>query len=117
MLNAKELREYRLLRGLSLRDVSMYCNLGFHYIAEVETGAKNLTEKNHQEIVKGINAAAQAIADGTFEEDKRKFNEKENEYERGRRAEKAVRDKAAAAAQKKKGTKPTTSKQAKEGTK
>lgn len=116
MLNAKELREYRLLRGLSLRDVSMYCDLGFHYIAEIETGAKNLTEKNHQEIVKGINAAAQAIADGTFEEDKRKFNEKENKYERGRRAEKAARDQAAADAQKK-STKPTTSKQAKEKTK
>lgn len=116
MLNAKELREYRLLRGLSLRDVSMYCNIGFHYIGEIETGAKNLTEENHREIVKGINAAAQAIADGTFEDDKKKFNAKENEYERGRRAEKAAKDKAATAA-KNKSTKPTTSKQAKESTK
>lgn len=88
MLNAQDLKEYRTLRGLTQRDVAMYCDVSYRLIGEIETGKRNLTENNYKEIVKGINGAIQAIARGTFEEDKKKYTESM-----------------------KKGTKPTTSKE------
>lgn len=80
MLDIKSLKEYRLLRGLSLRDVARYCDVSFQLISAVETGLYGLTESTYQEIVKGINRASQAKARGTFEADKqeeKKLKEKE----------------------------------------
>ena len=93
MLNARDLKEYRLLHGLSQRDVAMYCNVSYRLIGEVENGQKNLTDFNYNEIIKGINSAVQAKARGTFEDDKKKYNEKENEYERNRVAQKKAEEK------------------------
>nr|UVM94600.1 MAG: helix-turn-helix domain protein [Bacteriophage sp.]UVX80443.1 MAG: helix-turn-helix domain protein [Bacteriophage sp.]DAX12428.1 MAG TPA: helix-turn-helix domain protein [Caudoviricetes sp.] len=106
MLNARDLKEYRLLHGLSQRDVAMYCNVSYRLIGEVENGQKNLTDFNYHEIIKGINSAVQAKARGTFEEDKKKFNEKENEYERNRIAQKKAEEKIAT---KKKSTRSSSS--------
>lgn len=72
MLDVKSLKEYRLLRGLSLRDVARYCDISFQMISGVETGLYGLTESTYKEIVKGINRASQAKARGTFEADKEK---------------------------------------------
>lgn len=72
MLNKEQLREYRILSGLTYRDVARYCDVSFQLIEEVEKGKTGVTEYNHDEIVKGINRAKQAIARGTFETDKKK---------------------------------------------
>lgn len=113
MLNAQDLKEYRLLKGLSQRDVAMYCDLSHNLIGDIELGQRNLTEYNYQEIVKGINAASQAKARGTFEADKKKFMEKENAYENQRQKDKAAEKKAEAEKKatttKRKSTKPTAS--------
>ena len=111
MLNALELKEYRLLSGLSQRDVAMYCDVSHRLIGEVENRERNLTEYNYQEIIKGINRARQAKANGTFEADKKKFSEKENEYEKNRQKEKREAEKAKTTTTRKKTTtKPTASK-------
>lgn len=94
MLNAKELKEYRLLKGLSQRDVAMYCNLSHRLIGQVENGERNITENNYAEIVHGINAAVQAKARGTFEEDKKKFNKEEYEAKYERDKQKRAEEKA-----------------------
>lgn len=107
MLRPNDLKEYRLMRGLSQRDVAMYCDLSHNLIGDIELGQRNLTEYNYQEFVKGINAASQAKARGTFEEDKKKFNEKENEYERNRIAQKKAEEKKVAT--KKKNTRSSSS--------
>lgn len=72
MLSRFDLKEYRLLRNLSLRDVARYCNVCHELIGQVERGVVSVTKHNHDEIVKGINGASQAIADGTFDSDKEK---------------------------------------------
>ncbi len=68
MLSRFDLKEYRLLRHLTLRDVARYCDISFEAIGQVERGEINVTKHNHDEIVKGINRASQAKADGTFNE-------------------------------------------------
>lgn len=67
MLLRCDLQEYRLLRHLSLRDVARYCDVSHELIGQVERGEVGVTQYNHDEIVKGINRASQAIADGTFD--------------------------------------------------
>lgn len=67
MLSGKELKDYRQLRNLSLRDIEPYCNVTIQLIQQVETGVKPVTEHNHQEIVNGINRAYFAKCSGTFE--------------------------------------------------
>lgn len=67
MLSRRDLQEYRLLRYLSLRDVARYCDVSHELIGQVERGEVGVTQYNHDEIVKGINRASQAIVDGTFE--------------------------------------------------
>lgn len=57
MLSGKELRDYRELRGLSLREVADYCDVSFQLIGQVENGQKDVTEHNHREITNGINCA------------------------------------------------------------
>ena len=112
MLNAQDLKEYRLLKGLSQRDVAMYCDVTSQLIGDVERGEKNLTEYNYQEIVKGINAASQAKARGTFEADKKRLMKAENDYEKNRQKEKRAAEKAKTTTTRKKTTttKPTASK-------
>lgn len=109
MLRPSDLKNYRLMRGLSQRDVAMYCNLSHNLIGDIELGQRNLTEYNYQEIVKGINAASQAKVRGTFDEDKKKFNEEENAYENNRQKEKRAAEKKSTPT-KRKSTKPTSSK-------
>ncbi len=67
MLSRRDLQEYRLIRHLSLRDVARYCDVSHELIGQVERGEVGVTQYNHDEIVKGINRASQAIVDGTFE--------------------------------------------------
>ena len=57
MLSGKEIREFREMRGLSLREVSESCELSAQLIGQVETNVKNVTPENHKEIIKGINVA------------------------------------------------------------
>lgn len=66
MLNRQQLKKYRELRGLSTRDVAAYCNLSQPMIVQVENGTKDITQNNHNEIVKGINKAYEAKKNGTF---------------------------------------------------
>lgn len=72
MLNRQELKEYRLLRGLSTRDVAFYCNLSQPIIVMIENGIRRVTKYNHDEFVFGINAAYRAKKLGTFEKAPRK---------------------------------------------
>ena len=72
MLSRFDLKDYRLQRELSLRDVARYCNVCHELIGQVERGVVSVTKHNHDEIVKGINAASQAKVYGTFEADKEK---------------------------------------------
>ena len=109
MLRPSDLKDYRLMRGLSQRDVAMYCNLSHNLIGDIELGQRNLTEYNYQEFVKGINAASQAKVRGTFDEDKKKINEEENAYENNRQKEKRAAEKKSTPT-KRKSTKPTSSK-------
>ena len=111
MLRPSDLKEYRLLRGLSQRDVAMYCDITSQLIGDIELGQRNLTEYNYQEIVKGINAASQAKARGTFEADKKRLMKAENDYEKNRQKEKREAEKAKTTTTRKKATtKPTASK-------
>ena len=66
MLTRKQLKEYRELRGLSTRDVASYCDISQPLIVQIENGDRELTEYNHKEITKGINAAYYAKQTGTF---------------------------------------------------
>lgn len=72
MLSRFDLKDYRLERELSLRDVARYCNVCHELIGQVERGVVRVTKHNHDEIIRGINAASQAKAYGTFEADKEK---------------------------------------------
>ena len=66
MLNRQQLKEYRELRGLSTRDVASYCEISQPLIVQIENGDKEITEYNHNEITRGINAAYAAKRTGTF---------------------------------------------------
>lgn len=76
MLNRFDLKNYRVLRNLTLRDVARYCDITFEAIGQVERGEINVTKHNHNEIVKGINRASQAMVEGTFD------SLKEEEYQK-----------------------------------
>lgn len=84
MLSLNELKNYASLRGLSIRDIEAYCNLGAGHISNIMNGVRPLTEENHNEIVHGINAAYAAKLRGEFKRpalDKNKNAVKENEGE------------------------------------
>ncbi len=66
MLNRLDLQEFRMLRGLSYREVSNYCSVSHTIISEIEKGRKGLTKDTHDEIVKGINLAYKAKLEGTI---------------------------------------------------
>ena len=57
MITGKEIREWRELRGLSLRDVAKFCEVSPQLIGQCETGKKYLTDYNYEQIVSGINKA------------------------------------------------------------
>lgn len=57
MITGKEIREWRELRGLSLRDVAHFCEVSPQLIGQCETGVKGLTDYNYEQIVSGINKA------------------------------------------------------------
>lgn len=67
MLSRFDLKEYRLIRHLSLRDVARYCDVSHELIGQVERGDIGVTKYNHDQIIKGINGASQAIVNGTFD--------------------------------------------------
>lgn len=110
MLSGIDLKDYRLLRNLSLRDVARYCDVTAQMIGQVETGVCGLTEDTYREIVKGINGASQAIARGTFADEKAKELEERKatqaEKEKLKQESKPVLKKTTA----RKSTKPTTKK-------
>ena len=66
MLNRQELKNYRILRGLSTRDVAACCDISQPMIVQIDNGTKDLTEYNHRQYVNGINAAYAAKKNGTF---------------------------------------------------
>lgn len=66
MLNRLQLKAYRELRGVSAYEVASNCNISQPMICMIENGTRSITKNNHDEIVKGINAAYQKRkADGT----------------------------------------------------
>ncbi len=79
MISAKELREYREFRGLSLRDVESCCNVTNELINMIENGKKNLTKFNYQEIVTGINKSYALKKAGKLEEHKKAYANAEKE--------------------------------------
>lgn len=53
----KEIREFRELRGLSLRQVAKYCDISPQLIGQIETEVKKITEYNYKQLIDGINKA------------------------------------------------------------
>lgn len=66
MLNKDDLRQYRLLRNLSYREISNYCNVSHTLISQIEKGERGLSLETHNEIVNGINLAYDAKCKGTL---------------------------------------------------
>lgn len=66
MLNKDDIKQYRMLRGLSYREVSNYCNVSHTLISQIEKGERGLTLETHNEIVNGINLAYDAKCKGTL---------------------------------------------------
>jgi len=60
MLSREQLKNYRELRKISMRQLAKYCDLSLAMISYLESGQRVLTKKNHDELIKGINAAYQA---------------------------------------------------------
>lgn len=77
MLNRQELKDYRILRELSTRDVAFYCNLSQPMIVMLESGKRKVNKYNHDEYVAGVNAAYRAKRLGAFEKAPRKNKRKE----------------------------------------
>lgn len=78
MLNRKQLRDYRLLRGVSTRDVAKYSNISQPLVVQIENGDKAVTKYNHAEFVKGINEAAKAKLEAKNKKDDRQKKAKIN---------------------------------------
>ena len=82
MLNRHELMNYRLLRGVSQREVAKFGDISNGLVSGIESGNRNITEENHKAYVKGVNLA--------FEAHKQKAREaKEKEARKAQRAQKA----------------------------
>ena len=60
MLSREQIKNYRELRYVSMRQLAKYCDLSLAMISYLESGQRVLTKKNHDEMIKGINAAYQA---------------------------------------------------------
>lgn len=109
MLSGRDLKDYRLLKGLSLRDVARYCNTSAQGIGQMETGVINVTEETYRDIVNGINGASQAMVRGTFESDKAKEREEQKvaQEEKEKMKQESKTEKKTTV---RKSTKPTTRK-------
>ncbi len=98
MLSRFDLKEYRISRHLSLRDVAMYCDVCHELIGQVERGEVGLTKYNYDQIIKGINGASQAMKDGTFDEAKeaqcQKIKEEREKLKKKQTATKQTRRKS-----------------------
>lgn len=82
MLNRHELMNYRLLRGVSQREVAKFGDISNGLVSGIESGNRNITEDNHRAYVKGVNLA--------YEAHKQKQREaKEKEARKAQRAQKA----------------------------
>lgn len=82
MLNKDDIKQYRMLRGLSYREVSNYCNVTHALISQIEKGERGLTLETHNEIINGINAAYDAKCKGTLKaENTRKPKSETNKAE------------------------------------
>ena len=82
MLNRYELLNYRLLRGVSQREVAKFGDISNGLVSGIESGNRNITEDNHRAYVKGVNLA--------YEAHKQKQREaKEKEARKAQRAQKA----------------------------
>ncbi len=93
LLNAKELREYREFRGLSLRDVESCCSVTNELINMIENGKKNLTDFNYKEIVDGINKAYALKKSGKLDEHKKSIANVGKETNENKNTEKTVKSK------------------------
>lgn len=82
MLNKDDLRQFRLLRGLSYREVSNYCDVTHTMISEVEKGSRGLTKETHDQIVRGINLAYDAKLKGTLKAENTKKPKDKTEEEK-----------------------------------
>ena len=60
VITPEQIREFRELRGLSLRDVAKFCDVSPQLIGQVETNVKPLTPYNYEQIISGINKASAA---------------------------------------------------------
>lgn len=60
MITPEQIREFRELRGLSLRDVAKFCEVSPQLIGQVETNVKPITQYNYEQIISGINKASAA---------------------------------------------------------
>ena len=82
MLNKQELMNYRLLRGVSQREVAKFGDISNGLVSGIESGNRNITEDNHRAYVKGVNLA--------YEAHKQKAREaKAKEERKAQRAQKA----------------------------
>ena len=82
MLNRHELMNYRLLRGVSQREVAKFGDISNGLVSGIESGNRNITEDNHRAYVKGVNLA--------YEAHKQKQREaKEKEARKAQRAQKS----------------------------
>lgn len=82
MLNKDDLRQFRLLRGLSYREVSNYCDVTHTMVSDVEKGVRGLTKETHDQIVKGINLAYDAKLKGTLKAENTKKPKEKTEEEK-----------------------------------
>ena len=55
-----------MLRNLSYREISNYCNVSHTLISQIEKGERLITKEAHDEIVNGINLAYDAKCKGTL---------------------------------------------------
>ena len=94
MLSRCDLQEYRLIRHLSLRDVARYCDVTHELIGQVERGEVGVTQYNHDEIIKGINRASQAMVDATIHALKQEEYQKNKEEREKTKAKKETSSKS-----------------------
>ena len=85
MLNRHELMNYRLLRGVSQREVAKFGDISNGLVSGIESGNRNITEENHKAYVKGVNLAYEAHKQKE-REDKAKEERKEKKKKKAQKA-------------------------------
>lgn len=66
LITGEQIKKYRQLRDLSLRDLTFYSEFTPQYIGQIETGVKDTTPENMKSIMDSINKAFYAKVNGTF---------------------------------------------------